>query len=456
MFYDCNSLTSLDLSSFDTLKVTDMGFMFYQCYELASLDVSHFDTSNVKNMEAMFCDCDSLTSLDVSHFDTSKVTNMGGMFVGATGLTSIDVSHFDTSKATNIDGMFEDCYSLTSLDLSSFNTSNVRDMGWIFYDCRSLTTIYANDTFVTSALTDTYAGADMFYACTNLVGGNGTTYNSNYTDDAYARVDTAGTPGYFTYKAAEPASSFVPPAPPTQPSSGDTAPNGSEIYPDKATVNFVPPETGIVILHALWDPIKYKVRFNAPDAESGSMDDQVMVYDKEDALTETDFFKRGYTIVGWSLTPGGEMVYTDGQVVKNLTSIEDDIVNLYAIWDEIETTYADPTKKASKERVLPGAAFYYTVSQKLNNIKKDYSLGDSYASLKFEDIIRKDLQYDYLNVLLYDKQGNLIDGDFGSKGTTRYDAETKTLTWEPNNIEDIPLDGGRIDFQIYVHSPNGR
>ena len=41
----------------------------------------------------------------------------------------------------------------------------------------------------------------MFYNCTSLVGGAGTTYNSSYTDKTYARIDSSSTPGYFTSKA---------------------------------------------------------------------------------------------------------------------------------------------------------------------------------------------------------------------------------------------------------------
>lgn len=38
----CENLTNLDLSSFDTSKVTDMGFMFWSCNKL-SLDCSHWN-----------------------------------------------------------------------------------------------------------------------------------------------------------------------------------------------------------------------------------------------------------------------------------------------------------------------------------------------------------------------------------------------------------------------------
>ena len=39
---------------------------------------------------------------------------------------------------------------------------------------------------------------EMFYNCTSLVGGNGTTYANSRTGYTYMRVDTTGTPGYLT------------------------------------------------------------------------------------------------------------------------------------------------------------------------------------------------------------------------------------------------------------------
>ena len=50
MFNDCEKLTSIDVSNFDTSYVTDMSNMFSYCYNLTSIDVSNFNTSNVTYM----------------------------------------------------------------------------------------------------------------------------------------------------------------------------------------------------------------------------------------------------------------------------------------------------------------------------------------------------------------------------------------------------------------------
>ena len=44
MFYFCENLNSIDLSSFDTKKVTNMSDMFRNCENLQNLDLSSFDT----------------------------------------------------------------------------------------------------------------------------------------------------------------------------------------------------------------------------------------------------------------------------------------------------------------------------------------------------------------------------------------------------------------------------
>lgn len=80
MFNDCENMQSLDLSNFDTSRVTKMTRMFGDCHSLKSLDLSSFDTSNVTVMDDMFFNCISLPSVDLSNFDTSKVTDMAGMF----------------------------------------------------------------------------------------------------------------------------------------------------------------------------------------------------------------------------------------------------------------------------------------------------------------------------------------------------------------------------------------
>ena len=63
MFYNCSSLTSLNVSNFNTDNVKDMSFMFSSCSSLSSLNLSNFNTNNVNKMWCMFAGCSSLNSL---------------------------------------------------------------------------------------------------------------------------------------------------------------------------------------------------------------------------------------------------------------------------------------------------------------------------------------------------------------------------------------------------------
>ena len=139
MFDQCRSLTTLDLSNFDTSNVTSMNNMFYYCSNLTNLDVSHFNTSKVTSIGSMFGECSSLTTLDLSSFDTGNVTYMNYMFSNCSHLTNLDLHNFDTSNVTDMQLMFGNCSNLTTLDLSSFNTSNVTDMAMMFNYCSNLT-----------------------------------------------------------------------------------------------------------------------------------------------------------------------------------------------------------------------------------------------------------------------------------------------------------------------------
>ena len=158
MFSGMSNLIALDLSNFDTSQVTDMRYMFSGMSNLIALDLSNFDTSMVTNMNGMFYGMRSLTTLDLSNFDTSMVWDMGRMFSGMSNLTALDLSNFDTSYVTDMRSMFSSMSSLATLNLSNFDTSKVTNMNGMFYGMRSLTTLDLSN-FDTSKVWDM---EDMF------------------------------------------------------------------------------------------------------------------------------------------------------------------------------------------------------------------------------------------------------------------------------------------------------
>ena len=202
MFFSSNATTIKGLENFDTSNVTTMNSMFAYSQAATINGLESFDTSNVTSMYRMFYDS-QVTSLNLSNFDTSKVKNMSGMFASIIGVTTLNLSNFDTSKVKNMSEMFASSI-VGTLDLSNFDTSSVTNMSYMFSEMLGLRTIYVSDKFKTDSVT---SGANMFFNSTNLVGGEGTVYNSNNVDVTYARID-GGTsnPGYFTEKPSNPKS----------------------------------------------------------------------------------------------------------------------------------------------------------------------------------------------------------------------------------------------------------
>ena len=147
-----------------------------------------------------FSGCSYLSSISgINNLKTDNVTDMHDMFVGC-NFTTLDLSSFNTSNVTNMGYMFSGCSNMTSIDLSSFNTVKVASMNSMFHGCYALKTIYVGSEWTTSNVTES---SEMFYGCSNLVGGAGTTYNANKIDYTYAHIDGGeNNPGYFTDKNA--------------------------------------------------------------------------------------------------------------------------------------------------------------------------------------------------------------------------------------------------------------
>ena len=54
MFYNCKSLTTIDLSNFDTSSTTDMRSLFYNCSNLEYINIKNFTDKKVQYMTDMF------------------------------------------------------------------------------------------------------------------------------------------------------------------------------------------------------------------------------------------------------------------------------------------------------------------------------------------------------------------------------------------------------------------
>ena len=140
-----NSMTKVVFdASFADAKPKTMCGWFAQCGKLTAIEgMEYLNTSEVTDMSYLFDACSSLQSIDLSHFNTTKVTTMAEMFRHTTCAT-IDLSSFDTNNVTDMYGMFWSCSKLTTIkggDNVKFN--NVTDMSFMFYNCPNLDLSFA-------------------------------------------------------------------------------------------------------------------------------------------------------------------------------------------------------------------------------------------------------------------------------------------------------------------------
>ena len=161
--------------SIDTSLMTSFSNLFYNCPSLTQLDVSNWNTSNVKDMQYLFLGCNSLQSVgDLSNWDVSNVNYMQNMFYNCKNLQSVgDISNWDVSNVWRMDKMFSDCSSLTQLDVSNWNTSKVTNMSQVFSNCNSLQQLDLTnwDASKVTSISNFMSGLGYGSHLTNVVGG---------------------------------------------------------------------------------------------------------------------------------------------------------------------------------------------------------------------------------------------------------------------------------------------
>ena len=90
MFLGCKSITTLDFSSFNTAKVTNMSFMFGNCYKL--VNIPKLNANKVTSISSFASNCTSLT-------DFGGLENLGQAY-STTSSANYYNYKLDLSKST--------------------------------------------------------------------------------------------------------------------------------------------------------------------------------------------------------------------------------------------------------------------------------------------------------------------------------------------------------------------
>ena len=132
---------------------------------------------------------------------------------------------------------------------------------------------------------------------------------------------------------------------------------GSNGDTPQETVTVPKGSTGDLNYVANWKPIQYVIHFDGNGATSGSTPDVTGTYDEDLTIPENGFERETDTgkskFLGWSTDPNStDPEYKPGDVVKNLTNVKDEVITVYAIWDDCPDIEAND--------------LYYTLTQAQN------------------------------------------------------------------------------------------
>ena len=138
-------------------------------------------------------------------------------------------------------------------------------------------------------------------------------------------------------------------------------------------------------LYAVWEANENILHFNGNGSTSGEMTDMVIKSDHTDILSSNLFEKKGYTFIGWSTTPTGEVEYENND--EYLMGLDSEYT-LYAVWQAIEYTItynlnngqnniSNPTKFTVED--LPVDLY--------NPTKENYVFNDWYISSQYSEPI---------------------------------------------------------------------
>ena len=198
----------------------------------------------------------------------------------------------------------------------------------------------------------------------NANGGTGTMANSVHTYDVTKTlsINTLNRTGY----------TFI---------GWNTSIDGAGISYDNSeyVINLSNINNDIIILYAQWEAISYTVEY-IPNGGNGSEYSYDYYYDQTFTILNNPYSKMGYTFKGWSKYYNGTVEFLPGDSVQNLSSINNDIITLYAIWEI--NTYTITYKNLLKSMYTPNLTSY-TYGQAVNlPTSLDYSNG--YAITNFE------------------------------------------------------------------------
>ena len=225
----------------------------------------------------------------------------------------------------------------------------------------------------------------------------------------------------------------------TLPDSTKTGYSLSGWYNGETVFDFSVPITRDLTLKAKWTAYTYTIVFDKNGGTGDDMQSLSCTYDEDVTLTMNSYTApAGKVFVGWALSKDATTpVYSNGEIIKNVTSEDGAVITLYALYDTgYSVYYAD-------------GLTYEDITVPADSTK--YSAGSTVTVLF--DGIGKRLGYNFVG---------WSDGEntYTSGGTTTFQMGTRNVTltalWETNikvsfsddSINLLPLKSATIDVTV--------
>lgn len=99
--------------------------------------------------------------------------------------------------------------------------------------------------------------------------------------------------------------------------------------------------------------LRYSIRYHA-NGGTGTMENTQHQYGTPKKLRDNTFTKTGYTFAGWATSETGEKVYDNGESVTNISSTNEEIIDLYAVWttNKYTVTFRNGTEHANSHGTI--------------------------------------------------------------------------------------------------------
>ena len=215
-------------------------------------------------------------------------------------------------------------------------------------------------------------------------------------------------------------------------------------------------------VNAHWSPIHYTVTYN-PNGGNGTIEDMNCEYDKSYTLSGGQAYNKvGYHLIGWStdsnksyksFNASDKDSFNLNQGVKNITSADNSVFKLYAVWAPNTYTVKFIGNGTNVSGTMNNQSFTYDEEQNLlkNQYKKPKYLFCGWntkadgSGLKVNEVNKDNLLYaDEEKVLNLTTKNNEIVNLYA-----QWKSATYTITYDPNGGEvekETPMPDSKMDF----------